>query len=285
MQPTSIRIYNMYQPKDQPPWSSPPRQLRHFVRPPRPPLERPPPRIPHPRLQPKRPRPKMRNAQPLRRRRHHHLPTRPTQNLRENRLGHGLDPQNRHHEPILLRVPRRHLRLHPIGHHAHGPHFRRVVARLQLGGQALVEGERAGFAAGVVGHVGEGGVGGEGGDGHDHAVVGGDHGGEEGADEAEVGEEVDGEGFGDGFFGAGEDGAAGGDAGVVDEDGGGAEGGADGGRGLLHGFGGGDVAVVEVHVGCCWVGGVSWDETVGWGIGWLVYYLRMSRVGCPAPPS
>lgn len=115
-----------------------------------------------------------------------------------------------------------------------------------------MEGERAGFGAGVVGHAGQGGVGGHGGDGHDCAVVGGDHGGQELAGEAEVGEQVDGEGFLHAFFRAFEDGFAGRYAGVVDQDCGRAEGGADFGCGLADGFGGGDVAVVEVHVGCCW---------------------------------
>lgn len=245
----------MHQPEKQspfPPPSSTLRRLRRLIRPPRPRHERLPRRIPHPRLQPKRPSPKMRHAQPLGRGRQNKLPTRATHDLQEDRLGHGLDLQERHHEPILLPVPRRHLRLHPIGRHAHGPHFRRVVARLQLGGEALVEGEGAGFGAGVVGHVGQGGVGGHRGDGDDHAVVGGDHGGQEFADEAEVGEEVDGEGIFDAFFGAFEDRLAGGYAGVVDEDCGGAEAGADLGCGLADGFGGGDVAVVEMHVGCCW---------------------------------
>ena len=109
-----------------------------------------------------------------------------------------------------------------------------------------MQGHRARFAARVVDHVGEGGVGGHGGDGDDHAVVCGDDGGEEFAEEAEVGEQVEGEGLRCGGVGAGEEGAAGGDAGVVDEEGGGAVGVADEGGGAGDGGGGGEVARVVV---------------------------------------
>lgn len=223
----------------------------------------------------------MRKAQPLRRLRQHDLATGAAQDLEKDRLGHSLNLQERHDEAILLRKPRRQFRIDPTRRHAHGAHFRRVVAGRELGGEAFVQGQGAGFGAGVVDEVGQGGVGGHGGDGHDHAVVGGDHGGEEFADQAEVGEDVDGEGLVDGGVGAGEDGSASGDAGVVDEDGGGAVSGADGGGGFVDGGGGGDVAVVEVDVGCCWGRG----ELVRWGSRGVAYCLRRLGGGCPGPLS
>jgi hypothetical protein len=99
-----------------------------------------------------------------------------------------------------------------------GADLRGVVPRLQLGGQALVEGERGGFRGAVVGHVRDSHVGGETGDGDDHAVVRGDHGGHEFLGGPVVRQCVDVEGEADVLLGGVEDVLAAGNAGIVDED-------------------------------------------------------------------
>ena len=166
-------------------------------------------------------------------------------------LGHGGGLERGHQEGAVVLVSREEGRLGVALVDDDGADLGRVVARLELRGQTLVEGVGGRLGGGVVDHVRDRHPGGHRGDRDDHAVVAADHVREELLDHPVVRKGVDIKGEAHVLLARLEDGAALDDAGVVDEHGRVADLGADilghGGDGL----GRSDVAleVVDVRAG------------------------------------
>nr|POE96275.1 hypothetical protein CFP56_78793 [Quercus suber] len=135
------------------------------------------------------------------------------------------------------------------GVHDGGPDLRGLVDGAQLVGEAFVESHGGGLGAGVGGHELRGDEGGDRGDGDDLALLRLHHGGEEGLDGEPVCHGVDVVDLLELVRLGLEDGAGGGDTGVVDEDGGVAVFALDGLLQLEDGVAVGDVALVVVDLG------------------------------------
>ena len=119
---------------------------------------------------------------------------------------------------VLVAGKQRRLGVALIDHN--GAHARSLVPRLELGRQALVEGQGGCLGGSIVDHVGHGHKRRVAGNSHDHAVVALDHGGDKLPGQDVVRNGVDVKGKAVVTFGGLEDGLTASDASVVDEDGG-----------------------------------------------------------------
>lgn len=173
------------------------------------------------------------------------------QDLLDDALGHGLDLEAGEHEVVVLveAVEQRRLGVRRV--HGDGAHAGRVVDRLELGRQALVEGHRRRLGGAVVDDE-------RGreprrlrGNGDNHAVVAADHARQERLGDPVVRQRVDVKGEAHvGGLGV-HDGLAAGDAGVVDEHRRVADLAPDLVGHLVDGGGRAEVALEVVYPGCC----------------------------------
>ena len=183
---------------------------------------------PHMPLQPMRRAPQQRNH--VAKAGHDDLSAPAGQDRGGDRLRHGVDLEGRQQEGGVVAVALEQRGLGVALVDDDGAHLGRGVQGRELGGQALVEGQRGGLGRAVVDHLGDGDVGGQAGDGDDHAVVARDQARQELLGEQVVGDGVDVEGEADVLLGGLEDGLSARDAGVQHQDRGVADGLADLGR-------------------------------------------------------